>query len=281
MSHDDIGVMPLAHRMGKAGVHLGDRHGAHLRWTKASRSIGDARHRQLYDAAVSRRSDLACGQADPAPMFAKICRIDATVPGYAQRRKSAQSVVVGAEIAGSKSADRGRARLLQHLPRDTKKCNLIGEAEIADIMALSPFNRRNLRPLQPFAMDMELNLMAPADDLRNDRGEKVSPVHERGQGVEEEHALETVPLHNVHLPADAERTLRGFAPDRPRDIVRNARALLMQKRGQFGVDGDEQRGHVFMLLAMTDALALPAQALKAREPDRLAHAHEGKAENAP
>jgi len=187
-------------------------------------------------------ADLAGVHADAASL-AEIGRIDAAVPADADRRQRPQRIVIGAEIAGPERADPRGARLFQQVATKAKQGNLVGQAEIADIAALSPFDRRIFGPGQPFAVQMELHFMPATDDGRDDGLEKGGAVDQRRQGIEEEDALEAMAVHQVHLPADAESTGRRLAPDRLAPILLKTDAALVQRGGQFGVDGDEQRSH--------------------------------------
>jgi len=68
-------------------------------------------------------------------------------------------------------------------------------------------------------------------------------VDQRGQGIEEEHAFQAMAVQHVHLPAYAMRLPLRFGPDRTADIVIQVDAALLERGGQFRIDGDEQRGH--------------------------------------
>ena len=116
--------MAVAHRVAQSREHLRGGHGADLCRAKSARPVGDSRYRQFDDAMQPLRADLAAIGGDPA-RAAQIGGIDAAVPGDANLGKGAQRIVIGAEIACAKGADRRRACIFQQAPGKAEQRDLI------------------------------------------------------------------------------------------------------------------------------------------------------------
>ena len=69
---------------------------------------------------------------------------------------------------------------------------------------------------EPFGMQVQLHVVATRNDWLDDVGNRARAPDQRGHRVDEEHALDAMIRHHVHLEPDPDRTFARVAVDRAR-----------------------------------------------------------------
>lgn len=125
-------------------------------------------------------------------------------------------------------------------------CGLRIECEILEVFAPLRTEWIAFRKAEPFGVAVQLHLVPCLKDRVHDRVDGFLPPHQCGHRIDEEHALDAVAAHHLHLVMNADLALRTATGNRPIEIERTItpRPFPVKAGGIFGVDRDQYRQHV-------------------------------------